>query len=491
MKTMKRTAALGLALVCLAPLGQTEKLPVETFFKDPEFSRMRLSPDGKWLAAIAPREGKNNLLTIRLSDRKLFGCSEEDENEVYSFNWISNERLVFQMKDRNNFPNGGLYAVNRDGSKHKVLNPSFKTYREFGSRVFKAIELFDPLTDDGEDILVEVREGGGRFREERGFYGNIVRLNTLTAKEKRVAYNRGDILQFIVDRDNVIRIGLTQHDLIRSLLHRRDAESDWEEIYSADFRTAIEPLGFGKNPDILFVAALNGDKRALFQFDLKAKKLGRMIFAHPTYDVPAGPPIVSDKTGKVLGVRYEAERPQVYWFDKDYQQYQAMIDDALPGKANDIKNWSKKEDRVLFHSHSEKTIGSYYLLDIGNKKQPKLEKLLDLADWIEPEKMSPMKSIQYTARDGLVIHGFLTIPNGSDGKNLPLIVHPHGGPTARDYWGWNADVQFLATNGTLAIFTASTGGRPVIRVTILFMSSTISGMLATHSRLSFPVSSSS
>ena len=297
MQTINTPLALGLALALLGPLAQAEKLPVETFFKNPEFNRMRLSPDGQWLAAIAPREGKNNLLTIRLSDRKLFGCTAEDENEVYSFNWISNERLVFQMKDRNNFPNGGLYAVDRDGTKHKVLNPSYKANREFGGRVFKAVELFDSLTDEGGDILVEVRKGGGRFREERAFYGNIVRLNTFTAKEKRVAYNRGDILQFIADRDKVVRIGMVQHDLTRSIIHRRNPESDWEKIYSADFRTAMEPLGFGTNPDILYVAALNGDKRALFQYDLKARKLGRMIFAHPTYDVPAGPPIVSDKTG--------------------------------------------------------------------------------------------------------------------------------------------------------------------------------------------------
>jgi len=461
---MMPVAALGLAL--LAPIGQAEKLPVEIFFKDPEFSRMRLSPDGKWLAAIAPLEGKNNLLTIRLSDRKLFGCTEEDESEVYSFNWISNERLIFRMKDRNNFPNGGLYAVNRDGSEPKVLNPSFKANREFGGRVFKAVELFDPLMDEGADILVEVRKGGGGFREDRSHYGNIVRLNTLTAKEKRIVFNRGDILQFIADREKVVRIGLTQHGLIRTILHRRDAKSEWEEVYSGDFRTAIVPLGFGKNRDILYVSAPNGDKKALFQFDLKEKKLGRMIFAHPTYDVPAGPPIVSDKTDKVIGVRYEAERSQVYWFNKDYQQYQAMIDKSLPRMANDIKNWSRAEDLVLFHSHSEKTIGSYYLLDISNKKKPKMEKLLDLAGWIEPEKMSPMKSIQYTARDGLIIHAFLTIPNGSNGKNLPLIVHPHGGPSARDYWGWNADVQFLANRGYAVFqpnFRGSTGyGRKLL-----------------------------
>ena len=458
--SIMRAAALGLSLVRLAPLGQAEKLPVETFFKDPEFSRMRLSPDGKWLAAIAPRNGKNNLLTIRLSDRKLFGCTEENENEVHSFNWISNERMIFQMKDLNNFPNGGLYAVNRDGSRHKVLNPSLKAYREFGSRVFKVVELFAPLTGQGGDILVKVRKGGGKFREERAFYGDIVRLNTFTAKEKRVMFNRGDILKFVADRENVVRIGVAQHALTRTILHRQNAKSDWEEIYSADFRIAIEPLGFGTNPDTLYVAAPNGDKKALFQFDLKARRLGQMIFAHPKFDVPSGPPIISGKTGKLLGVRYEAERPQTYWFDKDYQEYQAMIDNALPGMANDIKNWSKKEERILFHSHSDKTIGSYYLLDISNRKKPKLEKLLDLAEWIDPAKMSPMSSIQYTARDGLNIHGYLTIPNGSDGKNLPLIVHPHGGPSARDYWGWNKDVQFLANRGYAVFqpnFRGSTG----------------------------------
>lgn len=452
--------ALGLALASLIPLGQAEKLPVETFFKDPEFRRMRLSPDGKWLAAIAPRNGKYNLMTIRLSDRKLFGCTEEDENEVINFTWISNTRLIFEMKNKNNFPNGGLYAVNRDGTKPKVLNPSTKTHFEFGSRVVKFMNLFDPLTDEGEDILVEVRNSGTQFREDQAFYAHIVRLNTLTGSEKREVYNRGDIIGFVMDREKVVRVAVTQYGLMRSILHRRSHKDELEEMYKGDFRSAASPLCFGKNPDILYVSAPNGDKKALFQFDLKAKKLGRMIFAHPKFDVPSGPPIISDKDDRVLGVPYNGERAQVYWFDKDYQTYQAMINEALPGMANDIKNWSRKQDLILFHSHSEKTIGTYYLLDISNKKKPKMEKLLDLAEWIDPNKLSPMKSIQYTARDGLVINGYLTIPKGSDGKNIPLIVHPHGGPSARDYWGWNPDVQFLANRGYAVFqpnFRGSTG----------------------------------
>ena len=300
--SISRWIALGLALAYLAPLGQAEKLPVETFFKDPEFRRMRLSPDGKWLAAIAPRDGKYNLMTIRLSDRKLFGCTEEDENEVINFTWISNTRLIFEMKNKNNFPNGGLYAVNRDGTKPKVLNPSTKTHFEFGSRVVKFMNLFDPLTDEGEDILVEVRNSGTQFREDKAFYAHIVRLNTLTGKQKREVYNRGDIIGYVMDRKKVVRVAVTQHGLIRSILHRRSHKDEWEEVYKGDFRSAASPLGFGKNPDILYVSGPNGDKKALFQFDLKAKKLGRMVFAHPKFDVPSGPPIISNKDDRVLGV---------------------------------------------------------------------------------------------------------------------------------------------------------------------------------------------
>ena len=239
MISLFRIFALCQALTFCVPLGQAEKLPIETFFKAPEFRRMRLSPDGKWLAAIAPQEGKNNLVTIRLSDRKTFGCTRETENEVTSFMWVSNTRLIFEMKNKNNFPNGGLYAVNRDGTKPKVLNPSTKTHFEFGSRVVKFMNLFDPLTDEGEDILVEARRSGTQFREDKAFYAHVVRLNTLTGKQKREVYNRGDIIGFIMDREKVVRVAVTQHGLMRSILHRRSHKDEWEEVYKGDFRSAV------------------------------------------------------------------------------------------------------------------------------------------------------------------------------------------------------------------------------------------------------------
>ena len=131
-----------------------------------------------------------------------------------TFSGIAQWQEAFTDNNYLNFPNGGLYAVNRDGSKPRVLNLSFMKNREFGARVMKVMNMFDPLTDHGQDILVEIRKGGGLFQEDRAFYGNIVRLNTITGKEERIAYNRGDILEFDADREKTIRIGMAQHCLL-------------------------------------------------------------------------------------------------------------------------------------------------------------------------------------------------------------------------------------------------------------------------------------
>ncbi|GIT05480.1 MAG: hypothetical protein CM1200mP29_08910 [Verrucomicrobiota bacterium] len=136
-----RAAALGLARARLAPLAKRKNCPLR------HFSRIRSSVGcvfprtaNGWLRSRRAR-AKTTPLPFGFPTASSLAAPAEDENEVYSFNWISNERMIFQMKDRNNFPNGGLYAVNRDGSKSKVLHPSFKTSREFGSRIFKVMDF--------------------------------------------------------------------------------------------------------------------------------------------------------------------------------------------------------------------------------------------------------------------------------------------------------------------------------------------------------------
>jgi dipeptidyl aminopeptidase/acylaminoacyl peptidase len=109
------------------------------------------------------------------------------------------------------------------------------------------------------------------------------------------------------------------------------------------------------------------------------------------------------------------------------------------------------------YANSDRYYGGYYFYDV---KADKFEKLADFAPWLKEDNMSEMKPIQYTSRDGLTIHGYLTLPKGVESKNLPVVVNPHGGPWARDGWGFNREVQFLANRGYAVLqmnFRGSTG----------------------------------
>jgi dipeptidyl aminopeptidase/acylaminoacyl peptidase len=145
-----------------------------------------------------------------------------------------------------------------------------------------------------------------------------------------------------------------------------------------------------------------------------------------------------------LGVTCQAERPEVFWFEPNRMRWQQAVDKTLTNTVNLLLDASRDGAKAIFLAANDRTPGAYYLMDT---KSMRLEKLFELAEWSHPEEMAEMAPIQYEARDGLMIHGYLTLPKGSSGKNLPLIVNPHGGPRARDVWGFDPEVQFLANRG--------------------------------------------
>ncbi len=122
-----------------------------------------------------------------------------------------------------------------------------------------------------------------------------------------------------------------------------------------------------------------------------------------------------------------------------------------------ITSENKNEDKLLIRTYSDKSMGAYYMYDVPTKK---LTKIVDVSPWLDENVMASTKPITYKSRDGLTIHGYLTLPVGIEAKNLPVVVHPHGGPWARDRWGFNPELQFLANRGYAVLqmnFRGSTG----------------------------------
>ena len=207
------------------------------------------------------------------------------------------------------------------------------------------------------------------------------------------------------------------------------------------------------------------DKSKLFLYDPNERTF-ELMYEDPTYDV-AGPvggcrtasggASIDEKTNELIYVSYYAEKPVRLFFDDEVQQTNDMLEAAFPGEIVRPVTWSKDRNKVVLSVSSSSNPGDFYYFD---KENMILTFLWDSSPWIDRAKLAKKTPIKYTARDGLVIHGYLTIPLGTSGKNLPMVVHPHGGPNVRDTIGYDTYVQFLASRGYAVFqpnFRGSTG----------------------------------
>jgi dipeptidyl aminopeptidase/acylaminoacyl peptidase len=155
---------------------------------------------------------------------------------------------------------------------------------------------------------------------------------------------------------------------------------------------------------------------------------------------------------KLLGIAYNADKPGVKWLDPELDKLQKMVDATFPKTFNSISIPSEKSSNALLFAYSDVDPGMYHLI---NRSKPSVENLLHTREWLDPDLMSERKFIKYKARDGLEIPAWVTIPKGSSGKNLPLIVNIHGGPWVRGYsaasWGRWPEAQFFASRGYVVL----------------------------------------
>lgn len=422
-----------------------DELPVETFFREVHYRSAQISPDGNYLAVLAPAKKYEALLVVDLNTHTTSWAFGDQAADVEWFEWANTNRLIFGLST-NGVPVAGLLAINRDGTQLRRLIQVGNSWTHFLSR----------LPKNPDEILVRSLQYSDRDPETGFLFANVERLNLFSSHMKREVTNPGHVLAWMTDNEGVVRLGLAMEKTNYQILYRATAEAPWKVIATYGFDTEpISPVGFDADNKTLFVSNSSGEQtQGIYTYDLENLKLGQLVF-RPA-DVDAGRPIFSVH-GNLLGVHYQAEHPEVYWFSPAYKQLQDGLDKALCGTFNEIVSMSDDGRKVVVLAQSDLTPGAYYLLDTTNSK---MEKIADIADWIKPEEMAEMKPIEYKSRDGLTIHGYLTVPKGSSGKNLPLIVNPHGGPRWRDTWGFDPEVQFFANRGCAVLrmnFRGSTG----------------------------------
>jgi len=418
--------------------NKTPLIPMQDFFRNPEKSSFKISPNGEHIAYMKPWKARMNVFVMDMNTKKEVRLTSSQERGIYWFAWLNNNRIGY-IKDEGGNENMHFYAVNVDMSNEIDLTP----FENVQARII------DDLEDDPNHIIMGLNKRNPQIHDP-------YRINVNDGKMDMIAENPGNISEWMTDHDGKLRMAITSDGVNTSLLYR-DKESDgFKPILTTDFKVSVAPLFFTFDNKNLYVASNRGrDKTAIFEFDLNKSKEGKLIFEHDEVDVSG---LMYSRKRKVLtGVSYTVAKNEMVFFDTLREGLQQKLEEKLPGYEVGITSFSEDETKAVVVTYSDKSRGTYYYYDLDKNK---LIELGQVSPWLNEEDMCEMKPVHYKSRDGLIINGYLTLPNGTNGKNLPVVVNPHGGPWHRDSWGYNSEVQFLANRGFAVFqmnFRGSTG----------------------------------
>jgi len=415
------------------------KYTVEDFFRNPEKTRYQISPNGDYLSYMAPYETRMNVFVQKIGEDKSVRVTSETERDIAGYFWGNNNRIIY-LKDKGGDENYHLYAVNTDGKDAKDLTP-------FDS---VTVQVIDDLRDIEDEMIISHNK-----RNKQVF--DPYRLNIRTGEMTMLYENPGNITQWMTDHAGKLRIAVVTDGVNTTLLHRATESEDFAPVITTDFRQTLQPQFFTfDNKNVYASSNLGRDKDAIVVFDLAAaKEVGKPLFEHP--EVDAWNLNYSRKRKVITSAVYVTDKRGMKFFDAASEQMYNRIKNELSDYEIAITSTNRAEDKFLVRTYSDRSLGAYYFYD---KNTDTLSKVTDVSPWIDENDMTEMRPIKYKSRDGLTINGYLTIPKGSDGKNLPVVVNPHGGPWARDFWGFNPEVQLLASRGYAVLqmnFRGSTG----------------------------------
>jgi|TARA_B100001094_G_scaffold19288_2_gene16491 dipeptidyl aminopeptidase/acylaminoacyl peptidase len=413
-------------------------IPMEDFFRNPEKSSFNISPDGNHIAYMKPWKSRMNVFVMDMVTKKEARLTSSQERGIYWFAWLTNKRIGY-IKDEGGNENMHFYAVNIDKSNEIDLTP----FENIQARII------DDLEDHPNHIIIGLNKRNPQIHDP-------YRINVNDGKMDMIAENPGNVSEWMTDHDGKLRIATTSDGVNTSLLYRDKESDEFKPILTTDFKVSVAPLFFTFDNKNLYVASNRGrDKTAIFEFDFNKSKEAVLIFEHEEVDVSG---LMYSRKRKVLtGVSYTVAKNEAIFFDAWRENTQQKLEEKLPGYEVGITSFSKDESKAIVVTYSDKSRGTYYYYDLNKNKLTELGKV---SPWLNEEDMSEMKPVHYMSRDGLTINGYLTLPKGTNGKSLPVVVNPHGGPWHRDSWGYNSEIQFLANRGFAVFqmnFRGSTG----------------------------------
>ena len=442
MKKLLIIAAMAATAVACTPKTAPE-LPMETFFRNSEKSDYQISPDGKYFSYMAPWESRRNIFVQQVGSDEAVRITSERERDLAGYFWANDSRILY-LKDTGGDENFQLYGVDIDGTDPKAYTavPGVRT------------TIIDPLEEIDSLMIIGTNERNPQIFDP-------YRLNLNTGEKTLLCENPGDVQGWQTDHDGKLRVAYAVVDGVNTQIRYRESEAEeFRPVLTTNFKEGVSFATFTPDNRMVYaITNLGRDKDALVLMDPATCEEKEVLYTNDTYDL-AGV-WYSEKEKKLLGVSYEGHKGTTrHFFDREAGELFGRMERHLRGYELGIVGSDKAEDKYIVYAGSDRTAGAYYIYDVATDT---MTKLADLRPWIKQEEMAEMLPIEYTARDGERIEGYLTLPVGKtlrNAKNLPVVVNPHGGPWARDSWGFNPEAQFLANRGYAVLqmnFRGSTG----------------------------------
>ena len=419
---------------------QIPLIPLEHFFDNPERALVRISPDGSKLAFLAPEEGRLNVWVRTVGAEDDRAVTHDHERGIPTFLWSRDGSRILYLQDKGGNENYLLYVVDVDDPDAEVrcLTP-FEDVRVF---------LLDAPRETPHEVLIQMNKRNAMLFDP-------YRLNIETGEATILDENPGDVGGYLTDADGRVRGALAQTATQDWQLRVRDTEDgEWRVL--AEFSNADECQPIGFTPDgagIWIGTARDAEFARLCRVDIATGEL-TVVDADEESDLVGA--VISDQTNELVGAVYIRDRVVFHPFDEAWARDWKIWTDLHPGDPG-ITGMTADENTMIITYDDDRDPGATYVYD---RTSGKAEFLWRSRPKLNPDHLSPMTPVSYPARDGLTIRGYLTTPRGMEATNLPMVVLVHGGPWARDMWGYDPEAQFLANRGYAVLqinYRGSTG----------------------------------
>jgi dipeptidyl aminopeptidase/acylaminoacyl peptidase len=451
-------------LILFSPLSFSQEIPLNDFVRHGDYFDMKISPDGKHLLARARADGIVGLLFLEADTMKFIGGVRPREgDQIHSAQWINNERVIYQYAEKRlsydkPIATGEIFATNIDGSKAEFLYGFRAGEAASGSRISRRGDtratpyIISLLEGDDDNILIiehpwtQINNTLYDLREKTPV---ISKLNIYNGRKRKVENLPHPGAQVLATTDGQVNFMAWRDEQNNAYsAYRKKADSPWIDVKSA-FNTdmTLIPVAINNTSDKVYFSGNLGDKalQTVFEFDLNTNAF-KTVFDDMSTDIMGW--TLDHFTNQPI-IAYSQPAKTIYHYadsDNERAKLHQMLVEAFGKQTVQITSQSDDGQKLLVHVSSDINPGEFYIF---NSKTMNAQFLWANRSWLDPRKMHAKQPMSFTTKDGVEVHGYLTMPNLKDEQQKPpLVVMIHGGPHgARDYWDFNTETQLFANRG--------------------------------------------